>query len=1091
MTSVRQQLQFIKNLPHKTYPAVRQRGALMVGYIRDFQIAEPGVYRASILGTYKYKLEIDCASQTVHCDCPHFVKVAVCKHLVAFAKFLLEQDLPALAWQESRETESPRVAFTDLHLHTFQEIAQKEPSRIRSLQKQSDSDFELVYILKFPQSVADWAIQPVVARKNRQNLIDSPKSLSSMIEMDPRITINATDKILMNPFGKSSALKDFQYVWTLIGPQGRLRNPQNNQPLTLSDASWTPRFRLEREKKDTVLLSAYLISENQQIALNPAEQPVHVFGTQSIYLLTGNCIYPLEDLHWRPESYQMLEKQFLIPNEQLGKTLEVFEDLNQIVELDKELQPKTEYFQPKVIIDIIESQDDCFNIMLGFDLFSFNPLNKRLPGHWGGSYFPYEEVKTFRHKLRQKDRSFKYLEPDQGFVEAQREQFCKCLQDWSEFAKLEEQYPGIREESFSTAILYICPEFFPGTFIELIDLLNKHFEIRGLDLLRKYFLRKGKFEILVTPSGIDWLDLQVDAEFAGEHYGIQEILEKAYVSNGRTVLPLKDGNVGVLPPKLVKILSILRGLQKSSKADNSAGKNSLLVNPWHAGFIEELAEDPNLKIPSRKKVLDQLKTSVVQKAKRVNLPKKLNATLRKYQKEGYQWLNQMHVWKSGGILADDMGLGKTIQVLALLSHQYQNTKEQRPTLIVMPTSLLYNWQKEVEKFVPHLKTLHYYSNDRKDLLTAGTFPYRTLVFTTYTIMQRDIEILEQTELFYAILDESQNIKNPTTQRHKAALRLRAEHRLVMTGTPVENDLLDLWSQFRFINPGFLGGKDFFRRELASGSNGNGNPSESSYNRLARIVEPFYLRRTKGVVLDSLPPKEEHILYVEMDSKQKTVYNKTRDKFRRQIFQAIEQQGIAKSKILVIEGLLRLRQIACAPQLFQPSSKAGAAKLDLIVEKLKEDVIENHKALVFSQFTTLLHLLEKRLQSAGIDYAYLDGTTRNREIAINSFIEKEEKRVFLISLKAGGVGLNLTAADYVFHLDPWWNPAVEAQATDRAHRIGQKNRVIVTKIIAAETVEEKILQLQESKKSLADAVIKSDKSIVRKLTPEMISKLFES
>jgi non-specific serine/threonine protein kinase len=447
----------------------------------------------------------------------------------------------------------------------------------------------------------------------------------------------------------------------------------------------------------------------------------------------------------------------------------------------------------------------------------------------------------------------------------------------------------------------------------------------------------------------------------------------------------------------------------------------------------------------------------------------------------------MKTWGTGGILADDMGLGKTVQVIAALCDFYVNKNELRPSLIVLPTSLLHNWKHELERFAPHLKFLIHHGLER-EAINATAPPVRTIIITSYAILRNEIETLSQILFGYAILDESQAIKNPLSQAAVSAYALSASHRLALTGTPIENNLMDLWSQFAFVSPGILGSQQFFKKEFVEPLQ-NAKRGPEAIDLLGRMTAPFYLRRTKEKVLPDLPPLEERVLYVDMGTAQRALYNVTRDKFRDHILGTIKTKGINKSQIYIIEGMLRLRQIACDPRLYLPNSKIHSAKLELLVDKLREDVVENHKALVFSQFTTLLDYCGKALDAEKIPFAYLDGSTRDRGKVIEEFTSQSDKRLFLISLKAGGTGLNLTSADYVFHLDPWWNPAVEAQATGRAHRIGQNKAVQSIKLVASDTIEEKILLLQDKKRQLASAVLQSDQGFVKSLDADLVRELF--
>ncbi len=419
-----------------------------------------------------------------------------------------------------------------------------------------------------------------------------------------------------------------------------------------------------------------------------------------------------------------------------------------------------------------------------------------------------------------------------------------------------------------------------------------------------------------------------------------------------------------------------------------------------------------------------------------------------------------------------MGLGKTVQVLALLEARREARAAEGlpPSLAVVPRSLVFNWLAEAARFTPGLRVLDYTGAGR--LREEGAFQDFDLVLTTYGTLRKDVGALRDTEFDYLILDEAQAIKNASSQTAKAARLLRGRHRLALTGTPVENHLGELWSLLEFLNPGFLGASAAFR------TNSEELRKPGSRDLLSRALRPLILRRTKEQVARELPPKVEQTIYCELPAKQRRLYDELRDHYRATLGQRIDERGWGRSKILVLEALLRLRQAACHPGLVDPGRLGDpSAKLDLLLPQLREVLDEGHKALVFSQFTSFLHILRQRLDAEGIPYLYLDGHTRDRQERVEAFQSDPSRQLFLISLKAGGLGLNLTAADYVYLLDPWWNPAVEAQAIDRAHRIGQERPVFASRIVARDTVEEKILELQKSKRDLADAVIQADRGLL--------------
>jgi len=433
----------------------------------------------------------------------------------------------------------------------------------------------------------------------------------------------------------------------------------------------------------------------------------------------------------------------------------------------------------------------------------------------------------------------------------------------------------------------------------------------------------------------------------------------------------------------------------------------------------------------------------------------------------------------GGCLADDMGVGKTAQVLALLETRRELRaagQQIRPSLVVVPRSLVFNWEEEAARFTPQLRVLDYTGLERN----GNNLAAYDVILTTYGTLRRDALRLKDVEFDYVVLDEAQAIKNAGTESAKAVRLLRGEHRLALSGTPVENHLGELWSLFEFLNPGMLGTVSVFK--LAGGA--ARNPDAETRRLLAQALRPFILRRTKQQVAPELPPKTEQTVYCEMDSLQRKLYDELRQHYRNALLKRIEIEGLAKSKIQVLEALLRLRQAACHPGLLDPKRCGeSSAKLDVLLEQLREVIDEGHKALVFSQFTTLLGIVRRHLESSSITYEYLDGATRDRQTPVERFQNDPKCRLFLISLKAGGLGLNLTAAEYVFLLDPWWNPAVEAQAVDRAHRIGQERQVFAYRLIARDTVEEKILELQKTKRDLAVAIISADNSLIRNLCQE--------
>ncbi|MFQ5560404.1 MAG: DEAD/DEAH box helicase [Nitrospinota bacterium] len=453
-------------------------------------------------------------------------------------------------------------------------------------------------------------------------------------------------------------------------------------------------------------------------------------------------------------------------------------------------------------------------------------------------------------------------------------------------------------------------------------------------------------------------------------------------------------------------------------------------------------------------------------------------TLRGYQKEGLGWLFFLREFGLGGCLADDMGLGKTIQVLALLQMVHGEKENGSATnLVVVPSSLLFNWKEEAGRFTPDLRIFLHGGPGRKK--PGEHFKEFDLVLTTYGTLRSDILLFQEIPFHYVILDEAQAIKNSNSQTSKSVRLLQAAHRLALSGTPIENHVGELWSLFEFLNPGILGKKTGFKRGTAAKKTGL-----EERRILAGAVKPFILRRTKEVVATDLPQKTEQTIYCEMKPSQRKVYEELKKHYQFSLVKNVKEKGVDTNRFQILEALLRLRQVACHPALIKDEmAKTSSCKLDTLRESLKEVVEEGHKALVFSQFTSFLALVKKELDKDGIKYQYLDGSTRDRQERVELFQNDESYSLFLISLRAGGVGLNLTRAEYVFILDPWWNPAVEAQAIDRAHRIGQTRNIFAYRLICKDTVEERVLALQKGKKELADSIISEDKSVLQGLQVE--------
>ena len=581
--------------------------------------------------------------------------------------------------------------------------------------------------------------------------------------------------------------------------------------------------------------------------------------------------------------------------------------------------------------------------------------------------------------------------------------------------------------------------------------------------------RPGSFHISLT-SGVDWFDLDARVDYDGVTAGLPELLAAA--RRGDAFVTLGDGTQGMLPAEWLARYAPL-ALLGTAEGETVRFQHSqaLLLDAWLAAQPEADVDAAFERVRERLASFEGVRPR--------GEPAGFVGELRPYQREGLGWLLFLEEMGFGGCLADDMGLGKTIQVLAMFAERRRRPADEprAPSLVVVPRSLVQNWVQEAARFTPQLRVLDYTGLGRGE--QRERFDEYDLVVTTYGTVRRDAGHLKDRAFDYAILDEAQAIKNSASQAAKACRLVQARRRLAMTGTPIENHLGELWSIFEFLNPGMLGRSNTLN-VLAKNRADNGD----AVGLLAKALRPFILRRTKEQVLSDLPAKTEQTLYCELDARQRKLYDELRDHYRAALAKRIENVGIKRAKIHVLEALLRLRQAACHPGLVDRTKRdQSSAKLETLLEQLDEIKQEGHKALVFSQFTSLLAIVRRQLDARQVTYEYLDGKTRDRQARVDRFQQDADCPLFLISLKAGGLGLNLTAADYVFILDPWWNPAVEAQAVDRAHRIGQSRRVFAYRLIARDTVEEKILQLQGEKRKLAEAIITADNSLISQLTAD--------
>ena len=607
------------------------------------------------------------------------------------------------------------------------------------------------------------------------------------------------------------------------------------------------------------------------------------------------------------------------------------------------------------------------------------------------------------------------------------------------------------------------------------ELIEQGFEIDQPDSngQKRYVFGTSKIDLEIKENN-DWFDIHAFVYFGT--YRIPFIQLKNHILNHRKEFVLPSGEIAVIPEKWFS--------QYGNLLHFTEGGNNLKLRRHHIGLVTELAEGEMANVTMTRKLQ---KLTDFEELEEFPMPQHFEGQLRPYQMAGYNWFHFLKKYRFGGCLADDMGLGKTIQTLALLQKHKEDTEAElgkSTSLIIMPTSLIYNWLNEAKKFAPQLRMM----------VHTGTFRYKSpevfanydVVITTYGISRIDIELFKAYFFDYVILDESQNIKNPSSKSFQAVIQLKSHFKLILSGTPVENSVNDLWTQMSFINPGLLGTQQFFQNDFVAPI--EKKKDEEKARKLQALIKPFVLRRTKEQVATELPPKTENLFYCQMSEEQSSVYEEVKSEYRNELLKSLEDGTFAKKQIQVLQGLIKLRQIANHPIMIDKEYEGDSGKFENVIHTLANVLEGGHKVLIFSQFVKQLNIYREYFDVEHIPYVYLDGSTQNRGDVVRQFQEDEKTRVFLISIKAGGVGLNLTEADYVFILDPWWNPAVEQQAIDRTHRIGQTKNVFIYKFITKDSVEEKILALQQRKLSLSRALITTEDSFIKSLSVEDIKEI---
>lgn len=830
-------------------------------------------------------------------------------------------------------------------------------------------------------------------------------------------------------------------------PEKRTFKTENLIEAALSDTTIAPQFKIVAKENHFELQCRFKI--------NGAEQPVTDNECSSSILFLYNHVFYL----WqKPEDSLQAEKFLKKGNVKLSKE-------NWAAQMQKTIIPLTNEYQvefDKSLIKEIKSGEPEVKLMLQEkgDYLVFQPVF---------NYKGIETKATDRETITIPDGDkilivHRNKEAEQQFIDS--------------LSALHSQF--IIPQEGNSLFLKGADVLRNNWFFLFIDAMKeKKIPVYGFEALRNFRFNTARPSTHIhVSSGLDWFDAKIEIEFEGQRVGITDI--KKALAAKQSFVQLGDGTLGILPDEWLKRYSLLFKV-----GDGKTDK--LRLSKYHMSVIDELYENRDASEISF--ALDE-KFERLREFKQIPEtvpPAQLQPVLRPYQTAGFQWLNYLNDVGWGGILADDMGLGKTVQALAML-HHYRTREGNIKAIVICPTTLIYNWENEIKKFTPELTWLiHHGSMRTRDV---ETLQKANVIITTYGTLRSDIQVLMKIDYDYIVLDESQAIKNPASKVTRAACLLNGKNKVCMSGTPLQNNTFDIFAQMNFLNPGLLGSMEFFRNEFATPIDKFGEQEQKEH--LRKLLYPFILRRTKEQVAKDLPEKTETILFCEMEKEQRKIYEAYRNSYRDKIMGTIDQQGIDKSQLTILQGLMKLRQICDSPAILNEEDKYPnhSIKLDELTREITENIGE-HKALVFSQFLGMLALIKERLNQDGISYEYFDGSTsiNERQRSIDNFQSNDECRVFLISLKAGGVGLNLTAADYVYIVDPWWNPAVEQQAIDRTHRIGQTKNIFAYRMICVDTIEDKILQLQERKRKLASELISDDANFVKSLTKADVEYLF--
>ncbi|MDF1874195.1 DEAD/DEAH box helicase family protein [Sulfurimonas sp. SAG-AH-194-I05] len=966
------------------------------------------------------------------CSCPVSLN---CKHVVAVC---LEYVNGAEAFGSMVQPKAKSVSMIEKWLEDFDDTAEEKEKTneyfvtYRLFSKDRNKDELKFYKTKYLKN----GTLGKGTRMESYKFVDSYYYREYKVKEDDEIAALAK-QLDFHRWGSSNQRFEGVYGAVVLGEiikTQRCYYDESKVPLRLSEEKITPELNFKLYKGE------YSLKSN-------IDKDYKLLNTKPPYILNiqTNTIH---EFAMNIDTFEKLKKLPKIPKDDISKVYKQIVEKVDTVEIKAPKGVKVQKIEVKPVPHIHFSTT---SFSLDFDY-----EGKSVP------YFAELDIYTFYEEdekieiYRDKELEKQAKEKIQGFG------FELTQRDKALHVELQSGNKQVQLQAFKT---------FMQTHVQALE--DANWLVSNKDDFRLHFEENHEI-IVANDTQNDWFSLSFNLEINDVYYPIAPLVSSIIEEFDNFDLMPEFINVEVSENNFVELQTKqIRPIIQTiiELLDKQESDGSLKVAPFDAHMLSYIDESVTWR--GSKDILElSKKLKNFKGIQRVEPPKALNATLRDYQQDGLNWLNFLHAFKFNGILADDMGLGKTIQTLAHLSRLKENNDLEKPVLVVMPTSLIANWKNEIVRFTPNLKVLSLHGNDRGERFCE--MKNNDVLLTSYGLILRDKEHFENMEFSYIILDEAQKIKNPKTKMAIAIKKLKSEHKLALSGTPIENHLGELWSIFSFLMPGFLDTLSFFKKYYQT-------PIEkerifSKQELLNKRIKPFIIRRTKELVAKELPAKSEIIKYTQFEAKQSALYESIRVTMEEKVRKAVEHKGLGSSHITLLDALLKLRQVCCDPSLLKikEAQKVGeSAKLQLFLDLVEELLAEGRKILVFSQFTTMLKILEEKIKEKNISYTKLTGSTTKREKVIEEFTSGSVD-IFLISLKAGGVGLNLTQADTVIHYDPWWNPAVENQATDRAYRIGQTKAVFVYKLIVENTIEEKILELQKKKKAIGDGIYDANK-----------------